>query len=189
MHFENEVEFKKLRQKLVMYFSGRRLSPAEDYADEVIFRAVSKISEGEVVEDLRKYVFGIAKFVCLEAFKNPTTVSIDSSGAIRNGSDEDDSGHLVPDQLVEAPPELEETPEEINCLRGCLKELPEDKRNLLVSFYRIKGTDKTHIEQRKKLAGDNGMSAGTLYTNICRLRKKVGTCVENCLGEKNGDRM
>ncbi|MCO6512567.1 MAG: hypothetical protein J5I65_17420 [Aridibacter famidurans] len=189
MHFENEVEFQKLRQKLVMYFAGRRLSPAEDYADEVIFRAVTKVSEGEEVEDLRKYVFGIAKFVCLEAFKKPTTVSIDHSGAIDDGSGEDAVGYLVPQQLIEAPHDIEETPDDVNCLRRCLDELPDGKRDLLVAFYRIKGTDKTHIEQRKTLANENGMSPGTLYTNICRLRKKVAACVENCLGEKDGDGM
>ncbi|REJ75963.1 MAG: hypothetical protein DWQ47_10050 [Acidobacteria bacterium] len=182
---ENEAEFAKLRQKLVMYFSGRRLTPAEDYADEVIFRAVTKISEGEEVEDLRKYVFGIAKFVCLEAYKDPKTVAIDHTGAIGNRKDEDDPGHRVPDQLVQSPPEFIETPEDIDCLRQCLKELPEAKQNLLISFYRIKGTDKTHIDQRKELASENGMTTDTLYTNICRLRKKVGKCVENCLDKKN----
>ena len=122
---ENESEFRKLRQKLVMYFSGRRLSPAEDYADEVIFRAVTKISEGEEVEDVRKYVFGIAKFVCLEAFKDPKTISIDHTGAIESRTDDDELGHRVPAQLVQAPPEIVETPEDIGCLRSCLEEIPE----------------------------------------------------------------
>ncbi|HUF02688.1 MAG TPA: hypothetical protein VMM38_00780 [Aridibacter sp.] len=166
---------------MIMYFSGRRLSPAEDYADEVIFRAISKISEGEDVEDLRMYVFGIAKFVCLEAYKEPKTVPIDHTGAMPNLSDGEEPGHLVPDQLIAAPQDLEEDPEDLGCLRSCLAELPEPKRDLLISFYRIKGTDKTHIEQRKKLANKHGMTSGTLYTNICRLRKKVGKCVEDCL--------
>ena len=60
---ETEADFQSLRKKLVMYFAGRKMSPAEDYADEVILRALTKISEGEEVEDINKYVFGIARFV------------------------------------------------------------------------------------------------------------------------------
>lgn len=182
---ETEADFQALRKKLVLYFAGRSMSPAEDYADDVILRALTKISEGEEVEDINKYVFGIAKFVRMEAFREPKKVSLDPSGFIPDESEENKPGRRLPQQLVVGPHEIAEDPEDKVCLRKCLAVLEEHKRNMLVGFYKIKGTDKNHKEQRKQLANDNGMSTDTLYTNICRLRKRVGDCVGKCLEEKN----
>ena len=182
---ETEADFQSLRKKLVMYFAGRKMSPAEDYADEVILRALTKISEGEEVEDINKYVFGIARFVRMEAFREPKKVSLDPSGFVPDESDESKPGRRLPRQLIVDPYEIAEDPEEKVCLRKCLAVLDDHKRNMLIGFYKIKGTDKNHKEQRKQLANENGMTTDTLYTSICRLRKKVGGCVGKCLEEKN----
>jgi len=182
---QTDSELRELRDPLVMYFTGRRLFPAEDLADEVIFRIITKIHEGEEIENLRKYAFGVARLLMLEYFKDPKNkgVSIDGAGGIDSGRDGDDAPARVPEPLIERPEFDDETVYQ-TCLGSCLDKLKPAKRSMLLDYYEIREFDETHIKQREELAAQYNMSLGTLYTNISRLRKQVGDCSQECAAKK-----
>jgi DNA-directed RNA polymerase specialized sigma24 family protein len=168
-----------LRAKLTMYFEGRKISPAEDFADEVLHRVVVKISSGEKIDDINRYVFGVARFVCLEHFRQPDMETIDTeSGDVRMRT------HAA--LKVEPKIDFENgdgTDVKHRCLRSCLAELSDEKRKLLIDYYAIDETRGKHKDQRRQLAISGNRSAGALQKEICLLRKKIGNCTKECVKE------
>jgi DNA-directed RNA polymerase specialized sigma24 family protein len=168
-----------LRAKLSMYFEGRKISPAEDFADEVLHRVVVKISVGEKIDDINRYVFGVARFVCLEHFRQPEIETIDD--------DSRDVPAKTPVALtVEPKVDFEDengSTAKHRCLRSCLAELSDEKRKLLIDYYDIDEAGAKHKDQRKQLALSSNRSAGALQKEICLLRKKIGNCTKECIKE------
>jgi DNA-directed RNA polymerase specialized sigma24 family protein len=174
-----------VRSKLITYFEGRRVSPAEDYADEVLHRTAAKIGAGEEIEDVGRYVFGIARFVRLESYRKPDTETI---GDDHLGSDERPA--KMPAVLtVEAQPYDGEGGSESvmqECLRECLVKLDENKRQLILTYYEADEASGKHIEHRRQLAERNKQTAGALQKQICLLRKKISDCAKACVQRELG---
>lgn len=170
-----------LRKKLILYFTGRKISPAEDYADEVIERVLKKISEGEQIENINAFTLGVAKFVFLEACRKPHTVAINSAGEIETEIDGDISGKTVPKQLIIHPVSQADENIYTYCLRKALAELPEEKRLMLLAYYSISENSANYIDRRKQLADRYGLRLETLYTAVCRLRKKIAESINKHL--------
>jgi DNA-directed RNA polymerase specialized sigma24 family protein len=168
-----------LRSKLVMYFEGRRLSPADDLADEVLHRVAKKIAAGEEVEDINRYVYGIARFVRLEAHRRPDGASLDDVAG-------DGMMRQMPVQLTVGPEVGRDDAADAMrvCVRKCLQKLDGDKRQLLLEYYSTGGSERTHIKQRESLAKRLGKSAGALQKQICLLRKKLSDCAHGCLRDQ-----
>lgn len=177
---EAAAQYMLLRAKLVTYFEGRRLSPADDLADEVLFRAAQKIGDGEQVEDINRYVYGIARFVRLETFRRRDTEYVD--GFEPNA---DSPFRRTPDQLKVMPVIYGDDPSSLGhrCLRMCLANLPRENRDLIVDYYKRDDLRGTHIEYRKSLAKRLGKSAGALQKQICLLRQKLADCTKKCVQE------
>ncbi len=182
-----EISYQTLRQKLIAYFTGRKLSHAEDYADEVFERIFNQIREGKKIEDLNSFTFGVAKFVLLESYRNPKMLSINSSGVIENENGNNDKIFLIPEQLIALPHQDDNETKETECLKECLQKLSSEKRGMLLSYYEISESSDTYIEQRKKLAGHFEMRVETLYTAICRMRKQVSDCSKECVENMSAD--
>lgn len=163
-----------LRSKLTLYFEGRRISPAEDFADEVLHRTAAKIGAGEKIDDVNRYVFGIARFVCLEHYRKPQTEPIES-----------ETDGMTPAALRVEPNIGFEDGASVRhrCLRSCMAELSDEKRKLLIDYYAADETEGKHKAQRKKLAEMSNRSAGALQKEICLLRKKIGNCTKECVKE------
>src|SRR5215831_4863105 len=102
-------EYERIRRKLTLYFEGRRCSPADEYADEVINRVARKLDEGEEVRDLNRYVFGVARLLRLEILRQPQSSS-------------ESNDHL---EQLKVLPDIE-TPVEgrMDFLERCLNKLP-----------------------------------------------------------------
>ena len=163
-----------IRAKLIMYFEGRRVSPSEDHADEVLHRVAKKIDAGEEIKDVNRYVFGVARFVMLEAFHQPQMQAVDE--VLQEGM-------KTPAVLSVSSPVVNDeadTPMQ-TCLRECLLELRDDKRKLLLDYYEIDEASGHHIEQRKRLAARLNKTPGALQKEICLLRKKVSECSHDCV--------
>lgn len=77
-------------------------------------------------------------------------------------------------------PEEEETAERREeCLRRCLNELGEEKRDLVLAYY---GQEKqAKIAQRNKMARDLGLSIQNLRVRMYRIRVALEQCIERCL--------
>lgn len=62
-----ERKYLMLRAKLIFYFLQRRCPDPEDLADEVVFRAHRRLSEGvEITSEFMSFCYGIASRVCME---------------------------------------------------------------------------------------------------------------------------
>src|ERR1043166_9720615 len=64
------AEYEPLRRALVKFFDWRGVWPADECADDTLDRLARKL-EGTHVEDVQKYVRGIARLVLLERRRAP----------------------------------------------------------------------------------------------------------------------
>jgi DNA-directed RNA polymerase specialized sigma24 family protein len=164
-------EYQMIRCRLVDFFDGRGADSAEALADEALDRVARKLDEGEVIDHVRAYVFGVAKMVSMEAGRR----------ARREEAALEDLARLQP---ADDASQLEAR---IACLGGCVAELPEESRLLITDYY--KGAGDAHIEDRKVLAQRLGLPYATLKTRAYRIRERLEECLRRCLGEeKPGNR-
>jgi DNA-directed RNA polymerase specialized sigma24 family protein len=177
--------FLVLRSKVVSYFEGRRISPAEDYADEVLRRVAAKLAAGEKILDINRYAFGIARFVRLESYREPVLVEIDDDHA---GGEK---------RRVRVPPALTTNPNVDHeddgsggilrqCVGECLGKLSAHHRGLILAYYEADEASGKHIDRRRELARQYNKSAGALHKQIFLLRQKVAGCARDCARRELG---
>jgi RNA polymerase sigma factor (sigma-70 family) len=87
-------------------------------------------------------------------------------------------------ELAEDPPqELEEETSERRkeCLSKCLRKLPKEKRNLILTYYAKEKQAK--IIHRAEMARQLGVSIEALRVRMLRIRGTLEECIELCLDE------
>ena len=67
------------------------------------------------------------------------------------------------------------------CLSRCLQELDPDTRDAVLTYYQ--GQERERIERRQRLAERLGIGLVPLRNRMQRLREKLRTCTETCVGE------
>jgi DNA-directed RNA polymerase specialized sigma24 family protein len=160
--------YQGLRDRLVDYFDWKGAQRPEVAADETLDRVARRLDEGEPVERVEAYAFGVARLVLLEHLRqqllerSATAVASRESGA--SGEEDDDR--------------------RIECLARCLERLPQDERALIVGYY--EGAGRAHLEERKALAGRLGLRMATLKTRAHRLRVRLKAQMDGCLAERSG---
>jgi len=152
-------EYDAVRHKLIRFFERRGVAGPEVLADETIDRVARRLDEGERVDHLGAYFYGVARLVALEWRKRRAQEGVAQREYPRGGP-------------VEA---AEDRERRIACLERCLMRLPEESRALLVGYYRDRG------EARKRLAESHGITYTTLKTRVCRLRMGLEGCLRDCL--------
>ena len=65
------------------------------------------------------------------------------------------------------------------CLERCLKELPDNSREMILSYYR--DDKQAKIDHRKTIAEKFNISLNALRIKTLRLRLKLEECVHTCL--------
>jgi DNA-directed RNA polymerase specialized sigma24 family protein len=163
-HERSGEEYEKIRQKLIVYFEGRRCSPADEHADEVINRVARKIDEGEEVRDINRYVFGVARFLRLEVMRQPR-------------SEVEPDSHL--DRLIALPNFEVEREDRLTFLDRCLEKLPPESKQMILEYYQ--GEKREKIDNRGLMAKRYGLSTNGLKIRICRIRTKLEDCIKECL--------
>ncbi|HEX8138184.1 MAG TPA: hypothetical protein VF544_11385 [Pyrinomonadaceae bacterium] len=157
-------KYEVLRSKLSRFFQWRDCPSPEDHTDDVLNIVARKISEGETIENVSSYAYGVARMLCKEirkkqeaeqrAFTNiPITVQINQS------DDEKDSLH--------------------ECLDKCIGKLPDESRELIIGYYQ--GDKREKIDQRQVLAAKYNITLNALRINACRIRDKLEICIDECL--------
>jgi RNA polymerase sigma factor (sigma-70 family) len=164
-------KYLSVRRNLVRFFEGRGFSTAEENADEVFNRVSKKLDEGDTIENVSQYVYGVARMLILELGKQREREQRVIKELGQNEIITLDSG------------EEEEKALQIRCLNRCLGELPEDGRNLIVAYYQ--GDKRDKIENRQKLAESLGIPNNALRSRAVRLREKLEDCINACL-KKSG---
>ena len=156
-------EYDSFRTRLVGFFEVRRARSPEALADEALDRVARKLEEGATIQNLRAYLYGVAKLVWLEAEKRRAQ----ERAALREL-------RAFPDP---EPPGVVEA--RVECLERCLRALPEESRNLIVRYYEATGS--SHFDRRKLLAAQLGISYATLKTRAYRIRVRLEECLQACL--------
>ncbi len=128
--------------------------------DETIDRVARRLEEGETIEHVRAYFYGVAKRVAIEWKRRRAAegTAIDRQRAC-----------LAADEA----PEAREA--RVACLESCLRHLPPHSRELILGYYRGQGGE------RKRLAKSLGMTYTSLKTRAHRIRSALGECLRECL--------
>jgi len=169
LHADHEragEEYERIRKKLIVYFEGRRCSPADEYADEVINRVARRLDEGEDVRDVNRYVFGVARLLRLEIVRQPQ-------------SEGENEGFL--DRLIAVPEPEIDSKDRLQFLERCLEELPPESKDMILEYYQ--GEKREKIDNRGLLAKRYGLSANGLKVRVCRIRGKLEDCIRECVGQ------
>lgn len=159
------AEYEDLRRRIIKFFEWRVCHSPEDLADETINRVMEKAAAGEV-EDHRRYAFGVAKFVYLEARKaearnEVVDENVSVSTPSRSWGDEADDRQA--------------------CLESCLERLPPNSRSMILQYY---ANDKqAKIDHRRRIAEQFNISLNALRIKTLRIRTSLEECVLQCLGK------
>jgi RNA polymerase sigma factor (sigma-70 family) len=153
--------YEKIRQGLMRLFYFKGCRNAEDLADETINRVTKKLTTLDLSKEIKPITifYGFAKNIVLEEFKKEK----------REG--------LLDENIIATT----QTDKEVNfrCLDSCLLELTPSERDLVTRYYSRDKSEK--YEQRRELAKEFGINIEIMYVKLHRIRKKLRTCIENCL--------
>jgi DNA-directed RNA polymerase specialized sigma24 family protein len=163
-------KYVEVRRRLVALFHFRGCSGPEELADETLDRTARAILKpGFFFEgDPMAYLRGVARNVYLESRREKRI-----------------EGRAVSQEVVDSVPQPlldnSETEQLFQCLDRCLAQLADDKRTLLLRYYRGEGSAK--IDGRLQLAREKKMELNALRIQVFRLRNMVRRCVERCCAD------
>ena len=156
--------YETIRRKLVKFFEWRHCRSPEDLADETLNRVTRRILEGEHVDDLPAYCYGVARLQHLELRKRPefSPAALDEIDALPlfvPGGDR-------PDVKIE-------------CFNDCLDTLTARSREMLIRYYEEEGGAKS--DNRRQLAEEMGIPLNALRIRVHRIRERLEACVGDCM--------
>jgi DNA-directed RNA polymerase specialized sigma24 family protein len=158
------ARYEELRGTLIRLFRWRSCSVPEDLADEALRRAIARSAAGEPIEDITRFVHGVARLIALEDYRQEARreVAAETSNVLLMHQPQ-------PDRRME-------------CLDRCLETLPQPDRELIVSYYSGSGGEK--IENRRLLAGAHSLSIPALRVRAHRMRERLESCLFRCLEDR-----
>jgi RNA polymerase sigma factor (sigma-70 family) len=163
-----------LRRGLVKIFSWNHCSDPEGLTDEVFDRVAKKLPglKDSYKGDPRLYFYAVANNLIKEYRKAARSyLSIDD---VDCPSDESIANEEEKHEMMN------------DCLETCLQQLPEEKRDLILSYYSKEKREK--LVHRAEMARRLGISIRALRVRMLRIRVLLEECIENCLDEKIGDK-
>ena len=147
------------------FFEWRAIESADEHADETINRVARRIDEGQNVENLKSYFYGVARMVFMEALKDRERAPVAFDDA--------------PQSLRQQAPEQIEPDARVLCLDRCLDSLTPHNRKLIVDYYQEERRAK--IELRQELAERLQIPLNALRIRAHRIRLSLEKCITNCL--------
>jgi RNA polymerase sigma factor (sigma-70 family) len=162
---EAATQYEVLRRKLVRFFEWRAVESPDERADETINRVARRIDEGQTIENLRSYSYGVARMVFMEAIKERDRAPVYLDDA--------------PQGLKQTTPEAVEPDARLLCLDQCLDSLTPDNRTLIVAYYQEERRAK--IQLRQELADRLQIPLNALRIRAHRIRMSLEKCITTCL--------
>ena len=157
-------QYERVRLKLFRLFEWQALGSADELADETFNRVARRMDEGQKIDNLIGYIYGVARIVCKEVRKKPVPISLDDTSE---------------NQRPVAAPETTEPDARLRCFDQCLDKLSGEKRRLIVDYYQYEGRDK--IKWRQKLADQLGIPLNALRIRAHRIRMTLENCITKCV--------
>ena len=151
-------QYEIIRCGLIRIFISKGFSDAEDLADETIDRVIKKLPEigDSYIGEKARYFHGVARNIIHEVLRRKEIAT-----------------DKIPERLDQ--PTTNDT---YDCLRKCLKLLPQHKRELILDYYLYEGRDK--IEHHRTMAEELGITVGALRTRARHTRWELAKCVQLC---------
>ena len=141
---------------------SRGVADAEDLAQDVLLRVLQKLAAGERIICVRAYARKVAEFVLKEHERRKRCAVLETP-------------------QIAAPPVLDNSESELDCLERCLQRLPAKERKFILAYQN--GTP----AQREELARSRGVSENALRIQAHHVRRKLRECVEECLRRQNAE--
>lgn len=153
--------YNKVQLRLTRIFNAHGCADPEKLADETFDRILSKIDwlNENYVGNPMHYLSAVSRNIIKEDYRERTAARA-----------------LPPPDAVNSGRESERRHE---CLDQCMAELSQDGRKLLIKYYEGEGREK--IANRKKLAGELGVTLRALRLRVFHLKAPLKICVEICL--------
>jgi DNA-directed RNA polymerase specialized sigma24 family protein len=163
--------YETLRRKLAEFFEARGSDAPPDHADETMNRVARRLVEGEQIQDLNAYFYGVARLIWLENLRarerDPTPLD------------------LAPTQIAANNAELEverqQREHRLSCLENCLARLSAANRTLIIEYYQEEKGLK--IERRKQQAERLNTTLNGLRLRASRIRLELTHCVHSCVAQ------
>ena len=162
---EAGIQYEIVRRKLERFFEWRKVEPADYYADETINRVVRRIAEGEVIQNVGSYIYGVARMVHMEALREQEHGAVPLEDA--------------PQALKQESPQPVEPEPRVICFDQCLDSLTAEHRKLIVGYYQEERRAK--IELRQELADSLQIPLNALRIRAHRIRQRLEQCINQCL--------
>lgn len=171
-------KYETVRNKLIKLFKWRNCIPEEEYADITINRVNRRIYESADVDvkDPYTYFHGTAINVIREYWKREQKYQhedIEKPGR-------DLVGGKTAEEIVDERAMHNADAHRYNCMQDCLRELPDDNRDLIVTYHN--GDNKKEV--RKALADRMKVPINVLRIRACRIRDGLQTCVDGCVKKR-----
>ena len=160
--------YERIRLKLIRYFEWQRCLASEELTDETIDRVARKINQGEQIDNLIGYFYGVARLVHKE-YERKQERERRSFASLPTSSEQ-----------VEEPDETAEL--RLACSKKCLSGLPEADRDLIVAY--CKADERSKMERRQALAQRLNLKIEALRLRAFRIRKRLHDCVDKCLKDR-----
>ena len=158
-----------IRQSLLRIFAWNRCSDPEGMTDETFDRVARQVPtlRHSFKGNPRLFFYGVANNLIRE-YRKKIRLHVPIEEVELPGP---------PAQYLE-----EETSEQrSDCLAKCLRTLPKNKRELVLSYYAKEKHAK--IVLRAEMARELGISIETLRVRVLRIRTALEACIERCLDE------
>jgi DNA-directed RNA polymerase specialized sigma24 family protein len=162
---EAGARYEIIRRKLVRFFECRSVEDSEDHADETINRVARRIYEGQQIDNVTGYSYGVARLVLMEVIKERerAPIGLDEAPGVfqRKSVDETDSEPRM------------------KCFDECLESLPPESRQLIIDYYQEERRAK--IELRQQLADQLRIPVNALRIRAHRIRMSLERCITTCM--------
>ena len=157
--------YETTRRKLIRFFELRSDATAEEHTDETINRVARRISEGQHIENLLNYFYGVARMVFKESLRERerTPVALDDA----------------PQSLNQKAPEPKEPDAMLICFDRCMDSLAPESRQLILDYYQEERRAK--IQLRQQLADRLHIPLNALRIRAHRIRISLEECIRSCL--------
>ena len=166
------LEYEKIRQKLIKLFKWRNCRPEEDYADITINRVMRRISEEVEASKDKPYLYfhGTALNVLREFWRGEQKHKTEDIESVTIATDS-------PHQKIEAEFDESRQVAKFDCMRNCLRQLPDETREFIVKYHH--GESKKDV--RKRMADEQNVPLNVLRIRACRVRVDLEKCAERCV--------
>jgi DNA-directed RNA polymerase specialized sigma24 family protein len=164
-------EYERIRRGLADFFAWRRSKCPDTDADETLDRVAQKLEQGERIERVADYAYGVAKRVILQWPKHHAR--------------EQAALHVLQWSVPNNYPHADVEEDHVACMERCLDELPEESRALILLYYTE--TTASPLAERRLLAQRLGLTYGSLRTRAYRTRAQLEECLRKCLRRQPRD--